>query len=262
MAGSREAIVELIALLEGRNEIGRLDVKYAEAAQMPFKRNEGSDQEGNRDARCRRIDPVGEAGVRSSGEEWNALIADPDTVVIDTRNDYEIKPSVRFPARSIRRRRPSGDFPAWVEANRDRLEGKKIAIVLHRRHPLREGDRADAQDRSRRGLPSRRRHIALPGDMPSRPAAGKASVSSSTSGSSVRHGLKPGEARLCRACRRPVSPEGAVVDGCMSRGVSLRSLPCGADGSRPRAFQRAPAAGGTGQATQGRPAYRRSDVIA
>jgi UPF0176 protein len=38
-----------------------------------------------------------------SRSDWNALIADPDTVLIDTRNDYEVAIGT-FKARSIRRR--------------------------------------------------------------------------------------------------------------------------------------------------------------
>ena len=36
------------------------------------------------------IDPLATAGTYVDAGDWNALIADPDTVVIDTRNDYEV----------------------------------------------------------------------------------------------------------------------------------------------------------------------------
>src|SRR5690606_36571024 len=60
-------------------------------------------------------------------QDWNALLNDPDTVVIDTRNNYEfyhghfknaVDPDTfRF-----------SELPAFVEANRDMLRGKKIAM--------------------------------------------------------------------------------------------------------------------------------------
>ena len=206
VAGSREAIAELIALLEGRNEIGRLDVKYAEAAQMPFKRMKVRVKKEIVTLGIDGIDPVGEAGVRLSGEDWNALISDPDTVVIDTRNDYEIKLG-SFPGAIDPQTQTFRDFPDWVEANRDRLEGKKIAMfctggircekatALMRKTGFDEVYHLDG------GI------LRYLEDMPVEASRWEGECFVFDERVSVRHGLQPGEARLCRACRRPVSPE-------------------------------------------------------
>ena len=37
------------------------------------------------------IDPKQVVGTYVKPKDWNALIADPDVVVVDTRNDYEVK---------------------------------------------------------------------------------------------------------------------------------------------------------------------------
>ena len=75
----------------------------------------------------------------SNRREWNALISDPDTVVIDTRNDYEVaigtfRNAVDPKTKSFR------DFPEWVERHRHDTGGPQGGDVLYRRHPLREGD--------------------------------------------------------------------------------------------------------------------------
>jgi UPF0176 protein len=50
------------------------------------------------------IDPNRTVGTYLSPEEWNAVISDPETLLIDTRNDYEVEvgtfkaPSIRKPA--------------------------------------------------------------------------------------------------------------------------------------------------------------------
>src|SRR3546814_3028097 len=36
------------------------------------------------------LDPAHQAGMHLDPADWNALIADPDTVLIDTRNAYEV----------------------------------------------------------------------------------------------------------------------------------------------------------------------------
>ena len=36
------------------------------------------------------LDPQTQAGTYVRPEDWNALLLDPEVVVIDTRNDYEV----------------------------------------------------------------------------------------------------------------------------------------------------------------------------
>ena len=38
----------------------------------------------------RAVDPIAQVGTYVAPEDWNAVVQDPDTVVIDTRNDYEV----------------------------------------------------------------------------------------------------------------------------------------------------------------------------
>ena len=37
------------------------------------------------------IDPKRSVGTYVKPKDWNALISDPDVVLIDTRNDYEVQ---------------------------------------------------------------------------------------------------------------------------------------------------------------------------
>ena len=73
------------------------------------------------------IDPVGAAGTYVAPEDWNALIADPDTVVIDTRNDYEVRIGS-----FARRGRPGTasfrDFPPGSAPTATLLAGKRVAM--------------------------------------------------------------------------------------------------------------------------------------
>jgi UPF0176 protein len=94
VAGSDEAIDALVAefrhgaLFAGR--LDRLELKFSLAAAMPFRRMK---------VRLKReivtlgdpaTDPTGQVGVYVQPADWNALIDTPGTVLIDTRNAFEV----------------------------------------------------------------------------------------------------------------------------------------------------------------------------
>ena len=69
------------------------------------------------------IDPLRGTGHYLGPEEWNALIADPDTLVIDTGNDYEIAAGTF--ARAINPgTRSFREFPDWFRSHRAQLLGE------------------------------------------------------------------------------------------------------------------------------------------
>lgn len=72
-------------------------------------------------------DPNQDVGTYVTPTDWNALIQDPNTVLIDTRNDYEVK--IGSFDGAIDPKTPNfSDFPAWVDENRALLQGKNIAM--------------------------------------------------------------------------------------------------------------------------------------
>ncbi len=71
--------------------------------------------------------PNSRVGTYVTPKDWNALISDPEVIVIDTRNDYEVaigtfKGAVDPQTQSFR------DFPAWVEGNSDLVARPKVAM--------------------------------------------------------------------------------------------------------------------------------------
>jgi UPF0176 protein len=59
-------------------------------------------------------------------EDWNALISDPDVIVLDTRNDYEVRVG-SFRNAIDPHTESFSQFPAWVEQNLRNMKGRKIA---------------------------------------------------------------------------------------------------------------------------------------
>ena len=87
------------------------------------------------------IDPVNGQGAYVDPADWNALISDPDTVVIDTRNAFEVEQG-SFARCDRSRHRTVQRFSRVVRCRSRSVAriGQEDRDVLHRRHPLRKGD--------------------------------------------------------------------------------------------------------------------------
>lgn len=72
------------------------------------------------------LDPATQAGTHVEAQDWNALLDDPDTVLIDTRNDYEVAIG-SFPGAINPATRSFSELPAWLDAHPE-LRGRKIAM--------------------------------------------------------------------------------------------------------------------------------------
>jgi UPF0176 protein len=129
IAGSEAAIAGVIAHVRTLPGCSELEVKYSSAAMMPFYRMK---------VRLKReivtmgqpdIDPLSGTGYYVAPADWNALIADPDTVVIDTRNDYEVAIG-SFPGAIDPKTQSFGDFPAWFRENREAVTSGKTKVAM------------------------------------------------------------------------------------------------------------------------------------
>jgi UPF0176 protein len=130
IAGSAEGIAAIIAHVRTLPGCADLDVKYSHAAEMPFYRMKVLIKKEIVTLGQPGVDPVRQAGTYVAPTDWNALISDPETVVIDTRNDYEVgigtfKGAVDPKTETFR------DFPAWFRKHREELtEGKKKVAMF------------------------------------------------------------------------------------------------------------------------------------
>jgi UPF0176 protein len=94
LAGSAEAIVALVEELR-RGDLfgGRLDnleLKFSAASAMPFQRLKIRLKKEIVTLGDASADPTRQVGIYVDPADWNALIAAPDTLVIDTRNAFEV----------------------------------------------------------------------------------------------------------------------------------------------------------------------------
>ena len=128
IAGTEAGISEILADIRALPGCADLDVKYSTSADWPFQRMKVRLKKEIVTLGRPEVDPARDVGTYVQPEDWNALISDPETIVIDTRNDYEVAIG-SFRGALDPKTKSFGEFPHWFEANKDTLaQAPKIAM--------------------------------------------------------------------------------------------------------------------------------------
>jgi UPF0176 protein len=208
IAGSDQAIEQILAHIRQLPGCAELDIKLSRAKTIPFHRMK---------VRIKReivtmgecdIDPLTGAGHYVTPEDWNALISDPDTIVIDTRNDYEVAIGT-FAGAINPRTHTFRDFPAWFRAERERLLGTgtapKVAmfctggIRCEKSTAFLKAEGLDEVYHLQGGI------LKYLETIPAEDSLWDGECFVFDQRVAVGHGLAPGTHLICHACRRPVS---------------------------------------------------------
>jgi UPF0176 protein len=218
VAGTENAIGELVAYLNSWPEFTGAEIKYSTAERMPFYRMKVRLKREIVTMGMPDIDPLKAAGTYVEAKDWNALIADSDTILIDTRNDYEVKIGT-FQGAVNPDTKSFTDFPAWVAANREKLNGKKVAMFCT------GGIRCEKASAFVKGLGVENVFHLKGGilkyleEVPADESRWEGECFVFDERVSVGHGLIEGEAELCRACRSPLDAQ-AKLSAQYEAGVS------------------------------------------
>lgn len=127
VAGTDNSIADLLTFLREDPRLKSLEHKESRAEEMPFYRMKVRLKKEIVTMGVDGIDPNDTVGTYVDPDEWNALISDPDVVLIDTRNDYEVeigtfKGALNPDTQTFR------EFPQWVQDNRENLKKPKVAM--------------------------------------------------------------------------------------------------------------------------------------
>ncbi|MCJ2179994.1 rhodanese-related sulfurtransferase [Novosphingobium album (ex Hu et al. 2023)] len=210
IAGSREGIGKVLEHIRALPGCEDLDVKLSGASVMPFHRMK---------VRLKReivtmgepgIDPLASVGTYVEPQDWNALIADPGTIVIDTRNDYEV--AVGTFERAIDPRTETfRDFPAWFRAERERLLGTgtppKVAMFCTGGIRCEKSTAFLKQEGIGEVYHLKGGILKYLETVPEEESLWHGECFVFDQRVTIGHGLVEGSYGLCHACRRPVSEE-------------------------------------------------------
>mgnify|MGYP001320546881 CR=1 FL=1 len=129
IAGEEPQMREVLAYLRKDPRFSDITVKESWAKKVPFKRMKVRLKQAIVNMGVNHIDPNDLVGTYVKPEDWNALISDPDTVVIDTRNDYEFAVGT-FEGAVDPDTETFNEFPEWVKRNDNSLRAKKKVAMF------------------------------------------------------------------------------------------------------------------------------------
>lgn len=207
IAGPDRAIGEVIQFIRTLPGCAGMTVKDSHASEMPFHRMKVRIKKEIVTMGEPGLSPLRQAGKYVQPNEWNALIADPDTILIDTRNSYEVevgtfRNAINPDTNSFR------DFPAWFRENRASLaEGAapKIAmfctggIRCEKATALLKSEGIDEVYHLQGGI------LKYLEEVPAEESLWQGECFVFDQRVCLTHGLKAGSFDICHGCRTPVA---------------------------------------------------------
>ena len=127
IAGTRSGIDRILAYLRRDPRLADLEHKESAAGQPPFYRMKVKLKKEIVTMGVAGIDPTELAGHYVKPEDWNALINDPEVLLIDTRNDYEVEVGT-FKGALDPRITTFREFPEYVKKNIDPQRKPRVAM--------------------------------------------------------------------------------------------------------------------------------------
>ena len=127
IAGSSDAIANILTLLRSLPGLADLEHKESTSEKLPFARLKVKIKPEIVTLGLPAVNPTRQVGTYVEPQDWNQIISDPEVVVIDTRNDYEVEIGTFEKAKN-----PSTEsfreFPEYVEQNLDPQQHPKVAM--------------------------------------------------------------------------------------------------------------------------------------
>lgn len=127
IAGSRIGIDAVLAWLAKDHRFADIQAKESHVDENPFYRTKVKLKKEIVTMGVEELDPNHSVGTYVDPKDWNALIADPEVLLLDTRNQYEVEigtfeNAINPETDSFR------EFPEYVKSNLDPKVHKKVAM--------------------------------------------------------------------------------------------------------------------------------------
>lgn len=127
ISGPQQQLNNVLEWLQSDSRLAGLDYKLSFHKERPFNRTKVKLKKEIVTMGIEGIDPNKISGTYVEAKNWNDIISDPETLLIDTRNDYEygigtFKNAVNPNTTTFR------EFPEYVKQNLDPNKHKKVAM--------------------------------------------------------------------------------------------------------------------------------------
>jgi UPF0176 protein len=218
VAGKQTDIDALLAHLTAIEGLEGLTWKFSFDDEMPFYRSRVKLKKEIVTMGVPDIDPNHIVGTYVEPSDWNALISDPDVVVIDTRNEYEVDIGTFIGAINPHTE-TFREFPDYVEKELDPNKHKKVAmfctggIRCEKSTAYLKQQGFDEVYHLKGGI------LKYLEDVPSDESMWEGECFVFDNRVAVDHDLQPGSYEQCHACRRPITAAD-MASNAYQKGVS------------------------------------------
>lgn len=206
VSGRRESIDALLAWFKADPRFAELDHKESYCDEQPFYRTKVKLKKEIVTLGVPHADPNQRVGTYVEPRDWNDLVGDPEVLVIDTRNDYEVeigsfKGAINPDTKSFR------EFPEYIKAHYDPARHKKVAmfctggIRCEKASSFMLNEGFDEVYHLKGGV------LSYLEQVPESESLWQGDCFVFDNRVTVRHDLSEGEFDQCHACRRPISTE-------------------------------------------------------
>jgi UPF0176 protein len=218
IAGPDTGIDAVLSFLRAQPEFARLEHKESRASKKPFIRMKVKLKKEIVTMGVETVDPLDVVGTYVEPQDWNALISDPHTIVIDTRNDYEtaigtFRGAVDPDIRTFR------EFPDWVRNQPGLRDKPKIAMFCTGGIRCEKATAFMRQEGFEEVYHLKGGILKYLEQVPPEESLWDGACFVFDERVSVVHGLAEGDHKLCRACRNPLTPD-AMASPLYEPGVS------------------------------------------
>jgi len=220
IAGPPKGVRTVLAWLRAQAPFAQLEHKESWSAKAPFRRMRVSIKKEIVTMGVPALRPASQAGTYVQPQDWNALIQDPEVLLIDTRNDYEVEIGT-FAGAINPHIKSFAELPAWLQTQGllDASKPRKVAmfctggIRCEKSTALLRSQGLEAVYHLEGGILKYLETVAPEESL----WQGQCFVFDERV--SVGHGVQMGGHQLCRCCRQPL-PEGALDSPQFEPGVS------------------------------------------
>lgn len=205
ISGTRAGIDAVLARLRADPRLAALEHKESFSDRHPFLRLKVKLKQEIVTLGVPFVDPNAVVGTYVDPQDWNALISDPDVVVIDTRNDYEVAIGT-FAGAVDPKTRSFREFPRYVSEQLDPAKHRKVAMFCTGGIRCEKASSYMRQQGFETVYHLKGGILKYLEEVPESESLWQGECFVFDERVGVTHGLKTGEAGLCHGCRRAVTP--------------------------------------------------------
>ncbi len=206
IAGAPDDIHAILDYLRADPRLADLEHKASWADKHPFYRMKVKLKKEIVTMGVPEVDPNLVVGTYVKPEDWNAIISDPEVIVLDTRNDYEVhigtfKGAVDPKTATFR------EFPNFVAQNLDKTKHKKVAMFCTGGIRCEKASSFMKQQGFEEVYHLQGGILKYLETVPKEQSLWQGECFVFDQRVAVKHGLEEGEHDQCYACRMPLTPE-------------------------------------------------------